>query len=89
MFRRVLAPVPRNRRRNGRMSAKVSQYAENLPQLDTGLGKWGREIPSDPAMWSCDETGVKENLWLNLSTGFIGSGRQVSLTCLLSVTSDA
>ncbi|BDA47746.1 Ubiquitin carboxyl-terminal hydrolase 5 [Coccomyxa sp. Obi] len=55
---------------------KVSRYADNLPQLDAGLGKWGREIPSDPAMWSCDETGVKENLWLNLSTGFIGSGRQ-------------
>jgi len=28
--------------------------------------------------WKCDETGVQENLWLNLSTGFIGSGRQVS-----------
>ncbi len=39
-------------------------------------------------MWFCDETGVKENLWLNLSTGFIGSGRQVS-TCLLPEASDA
>ena len=57
---------------------KMSRYAENLPQLETGLGKWGRETPSDPSKWSCDETGVKENLWLNLSTGFIGSGRQVS-----------
>ena len=27
--------------------------------------------------WRCDETGTQDNLWLNLSTGFIGSGRQV------------
>lgn len=25
--------------------------------------------------WKCDETGVSDNLWLNLSTGNIGSGR--------------
>lgn len=25
--------------------------------------------------WKCDETGATENLWLNLSTGHIGSGR--------------
>ena len=25
--------------------------------------------------WKCDETGVTENLWLNLGTGHIGSGR--------------
>jgi hypothetical protein len=56
---------------------RVSRYAEGLPQLEAGLGRWGRQIPSDPALWVCDETGVKENLWLNLSTGFIGSGRQV------------
>ncbi len=31
----------------------------------------------NPADWRCDETGVTENLWLNLSTGFIGSGRRV------------
>jgi hypothetical protein len=61
---------------------KVSRYAENLPQLEAGLGKWGRETPSDPSKWSCDKTGVKENLWLNLSTGFIGSGRQASHCCL-------
>lgn len=28
--------------------------------------------------WKCDESGATENLWLNLSTGFIGSGRPVS-----------
>ena len=56
---------------------QVSRYAANMPQLETGLGRFGRQIPSDPSLWACDETGVKENLWLNLSTGFIGSGRQV------------
>lgn len=51
---------------------RVSRYAVGLQQLDTG-----RVIPSDPNQWRCDETGVTENLWLNLSTGVIGSGRQV------------
>lgn len=37
----------------------------------------GRKISPNPADWRCDETGVTENLWLNLSTGHIGSGRQV------------
>lgn len=61
---------------------QVSRYAGNLPLLETGLGRFERQIPSDPSLWACDETGVKENLWLNLSTGFIGSGRQVpSLPC--------
>ena len=30
-------------------------------------------VPED---WKCDFTGVTDNLWLNLSTGTIGSGRQ-------------
>ncbi|KAK9833553.1 hypothetical protein WJX81_005633 [Elliptochloris bilobata] len=55
---------------------RVSRYAAALPQLPEGLGRWGRQVPADPAKWACDETGVTENLWLNLSTGFIGSGRQ-------------
>ena len=59
---------------------QVSRYAANLPQIEIGLGRHGRQIPSDPSLWVCDETGVKENLWLNLSTGFIGSGRQVGMT---------
>ncbi|KAG2446804.1 hypothetical protein HYH02_008364 [Chlamydomonas schloesseri] len=50
---------------------RVSKYAANLEQLNTG-----RKISPNPADWRCDETGVKENLWLNLSTGFIGSGRK-------------
>lgn len=27
------------------------------------------------SQWKCEETGVSDNLWLNLSTGHIGSGR--------------
>jgi hypothetical protein len=52
----------------------VSKYAANLEQLTTG-----RRISPNPKDWKCDETGVTENLWLNLSTGHIGSGRAVSL----------
>ena len=63
---------------------QVSRYAANLPQLEVGLGRYGRQIPSDPSLWVCDETSVKENLWLNLSTGFIGSGRQVCQLMLVN-----
>ena len=51
---------------------RVSKYAAGLEQQPAH-----RLIPSDPAEWRCDETGVTENLWLNLGTGHIGSGRQV------------
>ena len=51
---------------------RVSKYAETLEQQPAH-----RLIPSNPAEWRCDETGVTENLWLNLGTGHIGSGRQV------------
>ena len=50
---------------------RISRYAADLPQLDNG-----KKISPDPKQWKCDETGVTENLWLNLSTGIIGSGRQ-------------
>lgn len=50
---------------------RVSKYADSVVQLDTG-----RKISPNPKDWKCDETGVTENLWLNLSTGHIGSGRQ-------------
>lgn len=30
-----------------------------------------------PSDWACEETGAKDNLWLNLSTGHIGSGRPI------------
>ncbi len=49
---------------------RVSKYADALPQLHTG-----RNISPVPKDWTCDESGTVENLWLNLSTGHIGSGR--------------
>lgn len=48
----------------------VSKYAENLPHEDTG-----RKISSDPKTWVCEESGKTENLWLNLSTGELGTSR--------------
>eukprot|EP01026_Neomeris_dumetosa_P037322 TRINITY_DN3020_c0_g1_i1.p1 TRINITY_DN3020_c0_g1~~TRINITY_DN3020_c0_g1_i1.p1 ORF type:complete len:892 (-),score=138.68 TRINITY_DN3020_c0_g1_i1:1653-3944(-) len=51
---------------------QVSKYAENLIQEPC----W-RKVSPNPADWVCDFTGVKDNLWLNLSTGRIGSGRQL------------
>ncbi len=56
---------------------RPSRYAEQLPQLEPQ-----RRISPNPQDWRCDETGVTENLWLNLSTGFIGSGRQVRACAL-------
>lgn len=49
----------------------VSKYSETLVQLPAT-----RLISMNPSDWKCEETGVTENLWLNLSTGHIGSGRQ-------------
>lgn len=31
----------------------------------------------DPSTWACEDSGKRENLWLNLSTGYIGSGRPI------------
>jgi ubiquitin carboxyl-terminal hydrolase 5/13 len=50
---------------------RVSKYAQDLPQLPAE-----RKIAMDPEQWRCDFTGATDNLWLNLSTGKIGSGRQ-------------
>lgn len=50
---------------------KVSKYAENLVQVDNGV-----KISPDPSTWKCADSGMTENLWLNLSTGYIGSGRR-------------
>ncbi|CAD7697819.1 unnamed protein product [Ostreobium quekettii] len=49
----------------------VSAYAMELVQLPAT-----KTVPMDPNEWKCEESGVRENLWLNLSTGHIGSGRQ-------------
>lgn len=54
---------------------KVSKYASPIVQLDNG-----RKISPNPKDWKCDESGIAENLWLNLHTGFIGSGRAVSFS---------
>ncbi len=48
----------------------MSKYAETLAQLDNGV-----KVSADPTTWQCAESGQAENLWLNLSTGYIGSGR--------------
>lgn len=48
-----------------------SKYAKDLVQLDNR-----KKISPDPSTWVCEESGSKENLWLNLSTGFVGSGRR-------------
>ena len=61
-----------------------SKYAAGLEQLEEGLGRWGRKIPADASLWQCDETGTKDNLWLNLGTGFIGSGRQAGTAACCS-----
>ena len=48
----------------------VSKYADTLVQLANG-----KKVGPDPSTWQCEESGVKEGLWLNLSDGHIGSGR--------------
>lgn len=68
---------------------RVSRYADGLEQLSPGVypgadkfGAGGAAAPArrlvspNPSEWRCDETGATDNLWLNLSTGFIGSGRR-------------
>jgi len=48
-----------------------SKYAEDLIQLPPH-----KKISPDPSTWVCEESGMRENLWLNLSDGHIGSGRR-------------
>jgi len=50
---------------------KESKYAADLVQLPPT-----KPISANPADWVCEESGLKENLWLNLSDGHIGSGRR-------------
>ena len=50
----------------------MSRYAQDLEQLPKDV-----TISMDPSQWVCEESGMRENLWLNLSTGHIGSGRSV------------
>jgi len=48
-----------------------SKYARNLVLLNNGI-----KISQDPKSWKCEESGDTQNLWLNLSTGYIGGGRK-------------
>ena len=56
---------------------KVSQYAASLP-LDDTISNGTKQVVdiSDPTQWACEESGLTEGLWLNLSDGYIGSGRK-------------
>ena len=54
---------------------KESKYARDLPQLSPEAGGRAAPLDPDPATWRCEASGDAENLWLNLSTGFIGGGR--------------
>jgi ubiquitin carboxyl-terminal hydrolase 5/13 len=49
----------------------VSKYAAALAFVDNGV-----VIDPDPASWKCQKDGSTENLWLNLSDGYIGGGRR-------------
>ena len=49
----------------------VSKYCESLPFVDNGV-----TISSNPSNWKCEKSGDTDNLWLNLSDGFIGGGRK-------------
>jgi len=50
-------------------TVQVSKYAKDLVQEE------GVRISADPSTWVCADSGLRENLWLNLSDGYIGSGR--------------
>jgi ubiquitin carboxyl-terminal hydrolase 5/13 len=56
---------------DGKEPLVESKYARNLVQLDNGV-----KISHDPTTWKCAESGDTSNLWLNLSTGYIGGGRK-------------
>lgn len=49
----------------------ITKYGENLLLLNNG-----KKISNDPSTWKCELSGDTNNLWLNLSTGYIGGGRK-------------
>ena len=49
----------------------VSKYASDLPFVDNG-----KMISPNSDLWKCEKSGSTENLWLNLSDGYIGGGRK-------------
>jgi len=58
--------------------AKPSKYAPDLVQLTPEKGGRSSQLSPDPTTWRCEASGDAENLWLNLSTGYIGGGRDQS-----------
>lgn len=50
----------------------VSKYADGLPQVNPS----GMKISQDPKQWKDAASDATDNLWLNLSTGYIGGGRK-------------
>ena len=57
---------------------KESKYAASLVQLTPAEGGRSEPLSPDAASWRCEESGAAENLWLNLSTGYVGGGRDQS-----------
>ncbi|KAH8062796.1 hypothetical protein JL721_8704 [Aureococcus anophagefferens] len=57
---------------------KESKYAASLVQLAPAEGGRSEPLSPDAASWRCEESGAAENLWLNLSTGYVGGGRDQS-----------
>jgi len=53
-----------------------SKYAAALPQTPAADGT--ATLSPDPKQWRCALAGDTDNLWLNLSTGYIGGGRDQS-----------
>jgi len=53
------------------LDLKESKYAKDLVQLPAT-----KKISPNPADWRCEKSGDTQNLWLNLSDGFIGGGRR-------------
>ena len=52
----------------------ITKYYQHLPFIDNGI-----LIDPNPNTWKCQQTNrtdTNDNLWLNLSDGFIGGGRQ-------------
>ena len=47
-------------------------------QLTPAEGGRSEPLSPDAASWRCEESGAAENLWLNLSTGYVGGGRDQS-----------
>jgi len=52
-------------------SAKESAFAAELPVVASPPS-----ISPDPSSWKCSMCELRDNLWLNLSTGVIGCGRK-------------